>query len=134
MTAAWAGNSGITFAGDIDENASAVLSPLSASAVSFSDTAALRLRSANAAGETAQLNYIAYDSASHPVGIRIWSGKRTLRPGEATIATVILPLTGDGVSNFRICAVLTTATGAQLDRMCGRYRLERRLPADQQGG
>jgi hypothetical protein len=122
-----AASNGVNFSGNVSRQAAAILSPATGQTVSFTDSAALRLRSANTSGQTVNLNMEAYDANSHRVDVEIWSGQSTLRSGEATITTVVLPLGNTNSANYTVCAVQTAISGSRIARACGSYRIERKF-------
>lgn len=126
ISPSFAASGSVNFSGNINTSASQVLSPLSAQTVSFTDSAALRLRSANVSSQTVRLDLKAYDENSNPVNMKIWSGRNMLAPGQATMTTVVLPLGGLQSARFTICAVQTAHSGTQIGRACGRYTVDRK--------
>lgn len=122
---------GVDFSGRIDRSAGSALSPLSAQMVSFSDKAALRLRSSNTTGGTVRVSLQAFDSASARLDTVVSPGRITLGPGQAAMATVIVPLAMEGKSSIKVCAVHTASSGIVTRSVCGHYIVERRSLAKQ---
>jgi hypothetical protein len=121
-----AAGAGVNFSGHVSRNASAVLSPLSAQALTFTDSAALRLRSANSNGEKVRLALKAYDAEANPVAMEIWSGESILGPGEATMTTVVLPIGSASSAHFTICIEQMSVSGSRIAKACGRYTVKRK--------
>jgi hypothetical protein len=121
VSPAFAASAGINFSGQVSTGASAVLYPLAATTVSFADSAALKLRSANTSHDTVRLELKAYDANSNPVALEVWTGQDMLQPGEATLSTVVLPLGAASATRFTVCAIETSMSGSVVGRVCGNY-------------
>ncbi len=119
-----AANVGIGFSGHVGRDLSGGLSPLTASTVSFTHEAGMRLIVANTGTVPSNMRLSVYDGNFSPVAAEIFPQSTYLTAGSSTEFVVVIPFDGDAKRELNICADRVVA-GSFERQVCGQYTFKR---------
>lgn len=122
---AHAASANINFRGTVVRTETSSLQAVTAAAVSFTDSAALKVKSVNRGPDTVSVTYTAYTSDNSPLDLRTLPAKTRLQPQSAAISTIIIPLSKIGVSKVKICSMHKNPDGTVVDQTCDNFVVKR---------
>ena len=119
-----AANLGIGFSGNVPQDLSSGLSPLTANAVSFTDKAGMRLIVANTGTVSSDMRLTVYDGNFSTVAAQIYPQSAHMTAGSSMEFVVVVPFDGDDQRELNICADRVVA-GKFERQICGQYMIRR---------